>query len=160
MLNISNFLVVCNSATNFLAFMRSDLRLRPPTPGESKRLRTRGSKTRRSLIKDYYSHQELEMLSNTYFNLWRTPDVESCLNLGQRQLVRLLEIKPGLAQTVGVHNVSCEDWPKCTSLMRIGDQIGSFFGTLIMINRRRSLIMESRSLGRHLYELGKSIIFL
>ncbi len=165
-MDISNFLVMFNSATNFLVYWNSDLSLgsflrrakqSKETLAASKTTLAAGAS--RSLLDDSYSQREMQMLSMTYFHLWCTQDGESGLTLGQRQMVRFLEIKTHLTQTLGIDNVSCEDWPQCTRLLTLGDKIGSFFGSLIMINRRGSLIIESRNLGRHHYKLGKSNVF-
>ncbi len=163
MLDISNFLVACNSATNFLVYWNSEKSLGSTRSNDKQSKttiggRSSGGRSSRSLLMDSYSHQELQMLSMSYIDLWRTPDEESGLNLGQRLLASFLEIKPDLALTLGIHNVASEDWPKCTRLLTLGNQIGSFFCSLIRISQRESLIKESRSLGRHHHELGKTIV--
>ncbi len=154
MLDISNFLVVFNSATNFFIYWNSDLG-KISFPGSfigSKT--THGAQTNESLIKDSFSHHEVELLSRTYRDMWRKPEKESGLNLGHRLLIRFLEVKPVLAKNFGLR-VSCEDWPKTPDLLRLGDQFGRFIGSLISGDRRGSLVTESRNFGQYHYELGR-----
>ncbi len=94
-----------------------------------------------ALLNDSYTHPEVEMLSRTFPGLWHKPNQESGLNLGQRILVRFLEIKPDLRP----------NFPESG-----GGQLGTFFHYLIVKNRGRSLMTESRILGKHHYEMGKN----
>ncbi len=83
-----------------------------------------------------------------------THDEETGPNLGQRMMVRFLEVKQSLAKNFGFHDIMvCEDWTKCTPLLEHGDKIRSSFGS-IMTDRGGSLITEPRNLVRHYRGLG------
>ncbi len=154
MMDISNVLVVFNSATNFFIYRKPDLG-RISFPGRfigSKK--TPVAQTSEILVKDSFSHHEVELLSRTYHDMWCKPEKESGLNLGHRLLIRFLEVKPALANNFGLR-MSCEDWPKTPDLQRLGDQFGRFIGSLISGERRGSLVTESRNFGQYNYELGK-----
>ncbi len=154
MMDISNCLVVFNSATNFFIYWNSDIG-RISFPGRFAGSKTTpGAQTSEGLIKDSFSRQEVELLSRTYRDMWHKPEKESGLNLGHRLLIRFLEVKPALAKDFGLP-MSCEDWPKTPDLLRFGDQFGRFIGSLISGDRRGSLVTESRNFGKYHYELGK-----
>ncbi len=161
MMDISNFLVVFNSATNFLVYWNSDPRQRSLSSGANNGtnntdIKYTGAKTSKSLITDFFSHDEVDLLSRTYFDLWCKPEEESGLNLGHRILLTFLEVKPELVNNFGL-NMTSEDWPSSPSVLKLGDQFGKFIGSLISGDRRGSLVTESRNFGRYHYELGKHI---
>ncbi len=173
-LDTSNFLVVCNSATNFLVYWNSNFNMREhyqqnhqmnsnwrmgtsPSPLLLRSYPTGGVTASRTLLDDSYTHQEVHLLSKTATDLWSKPNEESGLKLGQCLLIRFLEIKPIWCRNFGIpDNCEREDWLKSTRLLECGDKFGELFDSLIRENRRNSLTTESRILGTHHCELGKS----
>ncbi len=164
MRHISNFLVVCNSATNFFIYWISDRREEqgddtslgssPPFSNIDRNLSIpmtyrlsspTGVTASRTQRKDSFTSQEVEIMFRTYTDLWCKPDEESGLCLGHRILVRFTEIKPQLSPDFGI-------------LENCGDGFGTFIAELMTFsikNRPQSLTVKLGILGRHHCEMGK-----